>query len=146
MQGGKPASLAASPVCVPFVCFRFRTVSPNENLWPLPSYSQRVLSGAGFVCQGRVRSESTWERWDLEQTLTRKRGVCSAGSPTGRLCHHHKGRSPMSTAAGGDTEKTHLVPLGPLLPIFGKGEDTRCSPGTVESWRSTDTLVRTQGH
>ena len=41
------------------------------------------------------------------------------------------------------TQNTHPEPLGHLLPISGQAF---LPPGTVESWRSTDTLVRSQGN
>ena len=71
----------------------------------------------------------------------RKQGVCSEGSSTGRLCHQHKGRSPTCSCRW---RRIHTQsPLATCFPALGKHFSP---PGTVGSWRSTHTLVRSQGN
>lgn len=107
----------------------------DEKFWPLPldrgSHLMQDVSVTGGSAPGTQ-----------EDGGARKQGVCSKGSPTGRRCHHHR------DAAQGAlhlevSQNTHPEPPGHLLPTSGPAF---LPPGTVESWRSTDTLVRSQGN
>ena len=107
--------------CVCSVCL-FRTVAPDEKLWPLPlDRGSRLMQEVSVTGGSAPRTQGDGG--------ARKQGVCSKGSPTGRLCHHHKGRSPTSLAAGGDAEYTPRAPWPSASHLWA----SISPPGTVES-------------
>lgn len=100
----------------------------------------------GLSGSGRVGTERAWEWQGLEQANSLQEARhCEHWVTQGPALQTPQGHSPTSHCIWKWCCEAHLVPPSPPLSTSGKGEDTRFSPRTVESWQSTDTLVRAQG-